>query len=213
MRLTPLMDPYVHYAQVSACKALIVLAGDTYRHRLWCIMEIFCFLAMGGSVGDIILLDVRRRAARDGPGINIVSHGKEQSQPSMRARGGSFRVLWRSNRWGTAEEEINIEAASCNIPEERDRMLGVIEAAYGDLFLFEDSLQDLFSSTRSSRRWSQEAYSGNVWRNTTDNARRSRGASGRNKPMHRANTSWWLHRHFEQQRSLESGRVESQRQP
>ena len=199
----------IRCAQVSACKALIVLAGDTYRHRLWCIMEIFCFLAMGGSVGDIILLDVRPHAAADRPGSNMATFSTERSQPLMRARGGSFRALWLSGGRGSAEEDINVEGASCSFPEERDRMLGVIEAAYGDLSLFEDDLHILFSSTRSSRRWSQEAYSSNVWRNAT---RTSQRASSRDKPMRRANTSWWLHRHFEQQKFLDGCAVEPQRE-
>jgi len=138
---------------VSACKVLIVLAGDTYCRRLWCIMEIFCFLAMGGSVGDIILLDVRSKscAAHDSPRTQAGSPNKQ-----MRVRGGSFRALWRSADVSGAEEQIHLEEAQCSIPEERDRMLGVIEAAYGDISLFERDIRALFCGKSTSRRWSQE---------------------------------------------------------
>jgi len=43
---------------LSGCKRLLVLAGDTYLTRLWCIVELFVFLQMGGSPGDIRLRDL-----------------------------------------------------------------------------------------------------------------------------------------------------------
>ena len=36
---------------------LVVLASEVYTRNLLCIMEIFWFLAMGGSVCDIVVLD------------------------------------------------------------------------------------------------------------------------------------------------------------
>ena len=154
-----------------------MLAGDTYCRRLWCIMEIFSFLAMGGSVGDIILLDVRTKSARHGCGPATPSEGTKRTAETLRVRGGSFRALWRSAAGTDTNEDINLEAAQCTLPDERDRMLGVIEAAYGDISLFEEDLQVLFASTRSSRRWSQEAYSGNVWRRHSDAYSSKRGNS------------------------------------
>mmetsp|Transcript_9882 Transcript_9882/g.30273 ORF Transcript_9882/g.30273 Transcript_9882/m.30273 type:complete len:165 (-) Transcript_9882:615-1109(-) len=117
-------------------------------------MEIFCFLAMGGSVGDIILLDVRTHA--DQADDNAETAGA----PSVRVRGGSFRTLWRSGSEGA--NTFCLEEAQCSIDMERDRMLGVIEASYGDLSLFEADLKELFTGTRSSLRWSQAAKSGNL---------------------------------------------------
>jgi len=34
---------------LSGCDGLVVILGSSYAHRLWCIMEVFCFLRMGGS--------------------------------------------------------------------------------------------------------------------------------------------------------------------
>ena len=34
---------------------MLVVAGDTYLTRLWCIVELFVFLQMGGSMDDIRL--------------------------------------------------------------------------------------------------------------------------------------------------------------
>jgi hypothetical protein len=34
---------------LAGCKQLLVLAGPTYASRLWCVMEIFVFVRMGGN--------------------------------------------------------------------------------------------------------------------------------------------------------------------
>jgi hypothetical protein len=34
---------------LSGCKQLLILAGETYSSRLWCVMEIFVFVRMGGT--------------------------------------------------------------------------------------------------------------------------------------------------------------------
>jgi hypothetical protein len=40
---------------LSACRQLVVLAGPTYTSRLWCVMELFVFVRMGGQKSDIVL--------------------------------------------------------------------------------------------------------------------------------------------------------------
>eukprot|EP00520_Triparma_pacifica_P001181 CAMPEP_0118637044 /NCGR_PEP_ID=MMETSP0785-20121206/2946_1 /TAXON_ID=91992 /ORGANISM="Bolidomonas pacifica, Strain CCMP 1866" /LENGTH=528 /DNA_ID=CAMNT_0006528211 /DNA_START=94 /DNA_END=1676 /DNA_ORIENTATION=+ len=42
----------------SGCKNLLILAGNSYVSRLWCIMEVFVFLRMGGSLDRIQVLPV-----------------------------------------------------------------------------------------------------------------------------------------------------------
>mmetsp|Transcript_9302 Transcript_9302/g.27405 ORF Transcript_9302/g.27405 Transcript_9302/m.27405 type:complete len:499 (+) Transcript_9302:91-1587(+) len=41
---------------ISGCKKLLVLAGPDYCCRLWCALELFCFLTLGGETGDITVL-------------------------------------------------------------------------------------------------------------------------------------------------------------
>ena len=43
---------------LSGCKELLVLAGLTYHTRLWCVMELFTFLQMGGSVERITVREL-----------------------------------------------------------------------------------------------------------------------------------------------------------
>ena len=40
--------------RVSGCKHLLVLAGETYATRLWCVLELFVFLKLGGSRERIV---------------------------------------------------------------------------------------------------------------------------------------------------------------
>jgi len=51
---------------LAGCKNLLILCGKSYLHRLWCLIEIFVFLEMGGKHSnlEVILLD-NRRSVRD----------------------------------------------------------------------------------------------------------------------------------------------------
>ena len=40
---------------LAGCKQLLVLAGPTYASRLWCVMEIFVFVRMGGKDEDMVV--------------------------------------------------------------------------------------------------------------------------------------------------------------
>ena len=40
---------------LSGCKQLLVLAGPTYHSRLWCVMELFTFVRMGGREENIVV--------------------------------------------------------------------------------------------------------------------------------------------------------------
>ena len=40
---------------LAGCRQLLVLAGPTYPTRLWCAMEIFIFIRMGGNHEDMVV--------------------------------------------------------------------------------------------------------------------------------------------------------------
>ena len=42
---------------LSGCRKLVVLAGESYTSRLWCVMELFAFVHMGGDLGDVEVLE------------------------------------------------------------------------------------------------------------------------------------------------------------
>ena len=35
---------------LAGCNSLLILAGETYSERLWCLIEVYVFLQMGGDV-------------------------------------------------------------------------------------------------------------------------------------------------------------------
>ena len=41
---------------LSGCQDLLVVVGPTYTRRLWCVMELFVFLQMGGSLDRVTAL-------------------------------------------------------------------------------------------------------------------------------------------------------------
>ena len=43
---------------LGACETLLILAGPTYPQRLWCILEVFVFLQMGGRIENVTILPV-----------------------------------------------------------------------------------------------------------------------------------------------------------
>ena len=40
---------------LSGCEQLLILAGETYSSRLWCVMEIFVFVRMGGTRDSMVV--------------------------------------------------------------------------------------------------------------------------------------------------------------
>merc|ERR1712039_474003 len=45
---------------LSGCKTLLVLCGPTYLTRLWCVMELFTFVHMGGDIDRVTVLRIVR---------------------------------------------------------------------------------------------------------------------------------------------------------
>merc|ERR1719193_800542 len=46
---------------LTGCEKLVVLCGATYLKRLWCVMEIFTFVHMGGSISEIVFEPLLRQ--------------------------------------------------------------------------------------------------------------------------------------------------------
>ena len=61
-RVTPQDDIEANLASLpvflAGCSELLLLAGPTYCERLWCVIELFVFLRMGGSLSRVSILPV-----------------------------------------------------------------------------------------------------------------------------------------------------------
>ena len=105
---------------LSGCRKVVVLAGESYTTRLWCVMELFAFVHMGGELGDVEVLEAH-------------------------APGGAQRV---------ADSFASFDAsnANCYDPQDKEHMLRVIEAAFGDMRSFNDVVRPLMAKVCVRRR-------------------------------------------------------------
>eukprot|EP00929_Paragymnodinium_shiwhaense_P000089 TRINITY_DN10024_c0_g1_i1.p1 TRINITY_DN10024_c0_g1~~TRINITY_DN10024_c0_g1_i1.p1 ORF type:complete len:714 (-),score=140.65 TRINITY_DN10024_c0_g1_i1:269-2305(-) len=105
---------------LSGCKELLVLCGPTYLTRLWCVVEIFTFVHMGGSLENITFAPLYR----DG-------HEKEDYD----------------NINGVFD---NFDGHQCNCikQEDKDKMLGIIMAAFGSMDRFNYEVQKITDKAR-----------------------------------------------------------------
>lgn len=88
---------------LAGCDRLVVVAGPTYASRLWCVIEIFTFLFMGGSRDRIDVLPIG-----------------DDTMEQVEQRLISFDAKF----------------SSCFLEEDRERLLGIIEAGFGDYGAF-----------------------------------------------------------------------------
>ena len=95
---------------LSGCTSLLVAAGPTYSTRLWCVVEIFTFLKMGGTKDELVLLPVG--------GVDV------------RAQLSQF----------------DASKAQCFLRRDREKLLGVIESGFGDLYAFNQCVKHIFPS-------------------------------------------------------------------
>lgn len=100
---------------LSGCAELVVFCGPTYLSRLWCIMELFTFVHIGGKPSDINVIPVLRR-------------GHElEDRAAMRQSFLDFDVL-------------NCE---CFNTSDKEKMLDIIQMAFGDLGKFNESVRSI----------------------------------------------------------------------
>ena len=142
---------------LSGCKTLLIVAGPTcagaasspqatpwslpaptpyttlacphsrplrYCKRLWCVMEVFTFLRMGGAIGRIEL--------------KMIAHPDADTEE---ARG---RLAQQFERFDAAK-------AQCFKNEDRQRLLAVIEAAFGDFKQFNVLVRAAFAARAPCR--------------------------------------------------------------
>ena len=94
-------------------------APDT--KRLWCVLELLTFLAMGASTQRIVIMP-------------IAASGPLKPTASMSGIAGMTELL----------SKFDANEAQCFDPNDRDRLLAVAETAYGSLTTFNEAVRSLF---------------------------------------------------------------------
>ena len=92
---------------LSGCQQLLIVIGPTYTRRLWCVMELFVFLQMGGALERVTALAL--------PGVQRELATFEASK------------------------------AECFKQEDRERLLSIVEAAFGDFGSFNAKVRAIFA--------------------------------------------------------------------
>lgn len=104
---------------LSGCRRLIVFCGPTYLSRLWCVVELFTFVHMGGQVDSIHFEPVCRRGLEREDFDNTCA---------------SF-------------DAFDAHQCTCFLPEDKERMLGVIVSAFGHMSEFNRAVRAIFDSS------------------------------------------------------------------
>eukprot|EP00746_Dinoflagellata_sp_MGD_P157652 gnl/MRDRNA2_/MRDRNA2_86275_c0_seq2.p1 gnl/MRDRNA2_/MRDRNA2_86275_c0~~gnl/MRDRNA2_/MRDRNA2_86275_c0_seq2.p1 ORF type:complete len:495 (+),score=55.37 gnl/MRDRNA2_/MRDRNA2_86275_c0_seq2:197-1486(+) len=97
---------------LSACQRLVICIGPTYAQRLWCVMELFIFIKMGGSVDCVDVLPI------------------EDSREEALERISQF----------------DAQEAKCFVPDDRQRLLAIIESGFGNFDVFNSLVRQMLTS-------------------------------------------------------------------
>ena len=109
---------------LSGCERLVIMLGKTYLTRLWCIVEIFVFVHMGGKPSNIVILPV----AEDG----------EQDRDELAALSDT-----------TLLQGFDARTCDCFVQEEREKILTIIATAFGGFDAFNAEVRSLLQRARA----------------------------------------------------------------
>ena len=94
---------------LSGCNQLLVLAGTTYTERLWCTVEMFVYVRMGGRFESMV--------------VRLLSEGTDLQRKLARFDAGKAR---------------------CYLDDDRQKLLAVIEGAFGTFAPFNHLVRSIF---------------------------------------------------------------------
>ena len=132
---------------MAGCKALLVLAGPSYGSRLWCLIELFVWVRMGGSVAAITVVPFVNSAPK--PQLLRVSTRRVSVDTASKRR-SSFASTIDVRLSGISHAKttplprapavhdvthrllaVDAYSSSCFKEDERQRLLGIIESGCG----------------------------------------------------------------------------------
>lgn len=102
---------------VSGCTKMLVMCGPTYLNRLWCLVELFTFVHMGGSLDQLTLI--------------------------LLARADQNREKDLQNIMLTIET-FDAQECKCFVDADKDKMLAIIHAAFGCITSFNEEVRTIF---------------------------------------------------------------------
>ena len=106
------------------CQHFVMLAGPTYTTRLWTVIELFCFLRMGGLPSRAVLVHC------------AVHAGTPQEQGNVEA---NIRRQF---------EVFDVRSAQCAKKEDTQKLLACIETGFGSHTAFNQMVRQILKGTR-----------------------------------------------------------------
>ena len=131
---------------LSGCQKLVILAGPTFVERLWCVIEVFTFLKMGGDPERVDFLPYNAPNAAEQHSLTVddLENGEEHPPADLEEAGRGADVsidlvLARFRHFDVNETKASKES-------DRQHLLGVIETGFGELGVFSSLVQSLFAN-------------------------------------------------------------------
>ena len=96
---------------IAGCKQLVLLVGDTFCTRFWCVMELIAFVETGGRLRDVMVLPLRR---------------PKEPEPA------NLQQLFEAQKTAIAPLfTFEVKHATCHLPSDMDALLTAIESGFG----------------------------------------------------------------------------------
>lgn len=143
-------------------KKLVIFTGETYLSRLWCVMELFIFMEMGGQADqlEIWLLDAEapvysnQKSSTDtsttssagctGSTSDATAIERQVSPESTPNSGASSTTSTGSiERLRGIYANSNANEAACFLQADKDRLLAIVDAGCGGLDYFNEKVRSV----------------------------------------------------------------------
>lgn len=119
---------------MAGCKKLLVVAGSTYTQRLWALLELYVWVAMGKEHDDIKVL--------------ILTSAPLRSDARLTGALSRSRTLLRGNTFRMTQEtfhHVSVEYAKCSSAKDRETILAIIETSFTSLHAFDQYIGRLLT--------------------------------------------------------------------
>lgn len=141
---------------LSGCRNLVILLGKTYLSRLWCIIEIFVYIHMGGDIKNIFVLPV------------TVSAAPQPDYPTP------LRRSFSSNSEVAATiDDFDARGCDCFRATDKQKLQTIILVAFGSMDSFNacvrQTLGGIFRGTRERPELSSDESSEESSEESSDN--------------------------------------------
>ena len=104
---------------LAGTQRMVVLLGETYLERLWCVMELFCFLRMGGSPSRVTVVPVL---------------------------GGTTSTTATEDQFKAHLARFDVARAQCAKDGDTQRLLACIEVGFGTYVSFNEFIRTTFAA-------------------------------------------------------------------